>query len=164
METVRRKKRSQWQDVWRRFKKNKLAVFGLIMLIALLVVAILAFFFVDYENVITQNVRNKFGPWTAENPLGTDSFGRDILSRLLYASRFSLAIGFAVVVLSITSGTIIGAVAIAIIAVLPMLMAQGNMSVSFGGTSILILVGVAIETYRQLESQMLMRNYKGFLD
>ena len=60
--------------------------------------------------------------------------------------------------------TIIGAVAIAIIAVLPMLMAQGNMSVSFGGTSILILVGVAIETYRQLESQMLMRNYKGFLD
>ena len=111
METVRRKKRSQWQDVWRRFKKNKLAVFGLIMLIALLVVAILAFFFVDYTNVITQNVRNKFGPWTAENPLGTDSFGRDILSRLLYASRFSLAIGFAVVVLSITSGTIIGAVA-----------------------------------------------------
>ncbi len=60
--------------------------------------------------------------------------------------------------------TIIGAVAIALIAVLPMLMAQGNMSVSFGGTSILILVGVAIETYRQLESQMLMRNYKGFLD
>ncbi len=60
--------------------------------------------------------------------------------------------------------TIIGAVAIAIIAVLPMLMAQGNMSVSFGGTSILILVGVAIETYRQLESQMLMRNYKGLLD
>ncbi|MFA7636246.1 MAG: preprotein translocase subunit SecY [Monoglobales bacterium] len=60
--------------------------------------------------------------------------------------------------------TIIGAVAIALIAVLPMLMAQGNLSVSFGGTSILILVGVAIETYRQLESQMLMRNYKGFLD
>lgn len=60
--------------------------------------------------------------------------------------------------------TIIGAICIAIIAVLPMLMAQGNMAVSFGGTSILILVGVAIETYRQLESQMLMRSYKGFLD
>ena len=60
--------------------------------------------------------------------------------------------------------TIIGAICIALIAVLPMLMAQGNMSVSFGGTSILILVGVAIETYRQLESQMLMRSYKGFLD
>ncbi len=52
--------------------------------------------------------------------------------------------------------TIIGAVAIALIAVLPMLMASGNMAVSFGGTSILIVVGVAIETYRQLEIQMLM--------
>lgn len=111
MDTVRRKKRSQWQDVWRRFKKNKLAVVGLIMLIALFVVAILAFFFVDYDVVISQNVRNKYGPWTLENPLGTDSFGRDILSRLLYASRYSLAIGFAVVVLSITAGTIMGAVA-----------------------------------------------------
>ena len=60
--------------------------------------------------------------------------------------------------------TIIGAICIALIAVLPMLMAKGNMAVSFGGTSILILVGVAIETYRQLESQMLMRSYKGFLD
>ena len=60
--------------------------------------------------------------------------------------------------------TIIGSIAIALIAVLPMLMSQGNMSVSFGGTSIIILVGVAIETYRQIESQMLMRNYKGFLD
>lgn len=60
--------------------------------------------------------------------------------------------------------TIIGALCIALIAVLPMLMAKGNMAVSFGGTSILILVGVAIETYRQLESQMLMRSYKGFLD
>lgn len=110
MDTVRRKKRSQWQDVWRRFKKNKLAVVGLIMLIALLVVAIAAFFVVDYDVVISQNVRNKYGPWTAENPLGTDSFGRDILSRLLYASRYSLAIGFAVVVLSITVGTIMGAV------------------------------------------------------
>ena len=60
--------------------------------------------------------------------------------------------------------TVIGSVAIALIAVLPILMSQGNMSVSFGGTSLLILVGVAIETYRQLESQMIMRNYKGFLD
>ena len=60
--------------------------------------------------------------------------------------------------------TVIGSVAIALIAVLPILMSQGNISVSFGGTSLLILVGVAIETYRQLESQMIMRNYKGFLD
>ena len=60
--------------------------------------------------------------------------------------------------------TIIGAVAIAIIAVLPIAMSLGNMAVSIGGTSLFIVVSVAIETYRQIESQMLMRNYKGFLD
>ncbi len=60
--------------------------------------------------------------------------------------------------------TVIGSIAIALVAVLPILMSHGNIAVSFGGTSLLILVGVAIETYRQIESQMLMRNYKGFLD
>lgn len=60
--------------------------------------------------------------------------------------------------------TVIGSVAIAVVAVLPIIMSAGNGSFSFGGTSLLILVSVAIETYRQLESQMLMRNYKGFLD
>ena len=39
-----------------------------------------------------------------------------------------------------------------------------NINISFGGTSILILVGVALETVSQIESQMLMRHYKGFLD
>ena len=42
--------------------------------------------------------------------------------------------------------------------------AQGGMSISLGGTSLIILVGVALETVRQLESQMMMRHYKGFLD
>ncbi len=60
--------------------------------------------------------------------------------------------------------TIIGSLVIALIAVLPILMSRGNMVLAFGGTSLLILVGVAIETYRQIESQMLMRHYKGFLE
>lgn len=61
--------------------------------------------------------------------------------------------------------TTIGAVCIALIAVVPMLFAKSlNASMSFSGTSIIILVGVAIETYRQIESQMMMRHYKGFLD
>ena len=61
--------------------------------------------------------------------------------------------------------TTIGSVCIALIAVIPMLFAKSlNASMSFSGTSIIILVGVAIETYRQIESQMMMRHYKGFLD
>ena len=53
---------------------------------------------------------------------------------------------------------------LAIIAILPMLLRFTSLDVSFGGTSILILVGVAIETVQQLESQLVMRHYKGFLD
>lgn len=111
MEAIRRKKRSQWQDVFRRFKKNKLAVVGFIMLLLLFIVAILSIFFVNYDDVVAQNVRNKLAPWSLEHLLGTDTFGRDILSRLLYASRFSITIGFAVVIVSMSAGTIIGAVA-----------------------------------------------------
>ena len=62
--------------------------------------------------------------------------------------------------------TLIGALFLAVIALLPLIYGKvstmGNMSLS--GTSIIILVGVALDTVKQLESQMIMRNYKGFLD
>lgn len=60
--------------------------------------------------------------------------------------------------------TWIGAVIIALIAVLPSLLTKINPAFSFGGTSILIVIGVALETVKQIESQMLMRHYKGFLE
>lgn len=62
--------------------------------------------------------------------------------------------------------TLIGAVFLAVIALLPIVFANAtNMSnLSMGGTSIIILVGVALETVKQMESQMMMRHYKGFLD
>lgn len=53
---------------------------------------------------------------------------------------------------------------LAVIAILPMLLRFTNLNVAFGGTSILIVVGVALETVQQLESQLVMRHYKGFLD
>ena len=62
--------------------------------------------------------------------------------------------------------TLIGALAIAIIAVFPIALngAIPSMQISLGGTSVLIAVSVALETTKQLESQMLMRHYKGFLE
>ena len=61
--------------------------------------------------------------------------------------------------------TTIGSVCIGLIAVVPLIFGSAyGVALSFSGTSILILVGVAIETYRQIESQLMMRNYKGFLD
>ena len=59
----------------------------------------------------------------------------------------------------------IGAVGLVIVAIIPIFF-EGvfNASVSFGGTSLIIIVGVIIETLKQIESQMLVRNYKGFLN
>ena len=62
--------------------------------------------------------------------------------------------------------TMFGAVYLGVVAILPLILARiiGNNSLSIGGTSVIIVVGVALETVQALESQMLMRQYKGFLE
>ena len=63
-----------------------------------------------------------------------------------------------------TKLTIFGGFFLSVIAILPMLLRFTSLNVSFGGTSILIVVGVALETVQQLEGQLVMRHYKGFLE
>ena len=61
--------------------------------------------------------------------------------------------------------TLVGALMLAAIAILPIIItAVTGMNVALGGTSIIIIVGVALDTVRSLESQMMMRHYKGFLE
>ncbi len=60
--------------------------------------------------------------------------------------------------------TLFGGIYLAIIAILPMLLRFTSLDITFGGTAILIVVGVAIESIQQLESQLVMRHYKGFLE
>jgi len=60
--------------------------------------------------------------------------------------------------------TIFGGLFLAVIAIIPMLLRFTSLNLAFGGTSILIVVGVALETVQQLESQLVMRHYKGFLE
>jgi preprotein translocase subunit SecY len=65
----------------------------------------------------------------------------------------------------LTRITIIGAITLAAIATMPTLIFSfTNLNLNFGGTALLIVVGVALETMKQIESQMLMRHYKGFLN
>ena len=61
--------------------------------------------------------------------------------------------------------TLMGAIFLSVIAILPIVVGSvGGINISLGGTSVLIMVGVALDTVRNLESQMMMRHYKGFLD
>jgi preprotein translocase subunit SecY len=63
-----------------------------------------------------------------------------------------------------TRVTFVGAIFLAVIATLPFLIQQfTNLQIQFGGTALLIAVGVALDTMKQIESQMVMRNYRGFL-
>lgn len=107
-----RKSRSQWQDVIHRFKKDKLAMVGLFIILAIIVISISANFFIDYElDVTKQDVRNKLQPPSKEHIFGTDSLGRDIFSRIVWGSRYSLIIGFLSTGLALVGGGAIGAVA-----------------------------------------------------
>ena len=108
--SVKQRRETFTQIFWRRFKRNRLAMFGLSVLLVLYLVAIFAPQLAPYHpNEI--NLRNKLAPPSAEHILGTDLYGRDVLSRLIYGSRISLSVGFVSVGISITVGTLLGAIA-----------------------------------------------------
>jgi oligopeptide transport system permease protein len=105
--TMTRNPRSLWSDAWRRFRKNKIALIGLGYLVFLVVVAIFAPLLAT-QNPVKSDVATagtlrqaawvedpnplKSGDWAY--PLGTDSIGRDVWSRLVYGTRVSLIVGF----------------------------------------------------------------------
>ncbi len=105
------KSNSQLYDIWRRLRKNKLAVAGLVILAAFLFVMIFADQIVSYDVAIKQDVMNKLQPPSAEHWMGTDSLGRDILARVIHGSRLSLSVGFVSVALSLLAGGAIGSIA-----------------------------------------------------
>ncbi|WP_330641934.1 ABC transporter permease [Cuneatibacter sp. NSJ-177] len=105
------KKRSQLLEVWRRLKKSKVAIVGLVILIFLIFIAVFADLLVDYNVAIKQDLVHKLQGPSAEHWLGTDSFGRDILARIIHGSRISLSIGFIAVIISLIVGGAIGSIA-----------------------------------------------------
>lgn len=109
---TQRKRRTFLQDVWYRFKKEKLALLGLVILAVIFLIAIIGNFTIDYDNtVIKQDIANKFLPCSSEHIFGTDGFGRDIWARIVWGARYSLLIGFSTSIIGLIVGGIIGAVA-----------------------------------------------------
>lgn len=95
---------------WRRFRKNRMAVAGMAVVLLFAVMAIFAPYLVPYDP-LESNVRNRLQPPSSEHLLGTDSLGRDMLSRIMYGSRISLLIALLAVALAISIGVPIGALA-----------------------------------------------------
>jgi peptide/nickel transport system permease protein len=103
---------SQWRIAGRRFRRNHLAMTGLAIMVFLYWVTLLAPFIAPFDPNFQGNiVLNRYQPPSMDHLLGTDKFGRDIFTRILYGARISLSIGFISVAISVTLGTIVGATA-----------------------------------------------------
>jgi peptide/nickel transport system permease protein len=105
-----RRHRSLWGDVWVQFRKHRLAMFGMVVLILLILGSFLGPFvhtreaeFIDITEANQQPNRN--------HPFGTDMLGRDTLARVMAGGRISLAVGLSAMLVAITVGTIIGGLA-----------------------------------------------------
>ena len=103
---------SQWTIAARRFRKNRLAMVGLVLMLFIYMITLMAPFLAPYDpNAQEDIVRTRYLSPSLEHPMGTDKFGRDVLSRVFYGARISLTIGFLAVAISVTLGTLVGAVA-----------------------------------------------------
>lgn len=103
---------SQWDLAVRAFSKNRTAVAGLVVILALYVIALVTPLIAPYDPAFQGDlIGERLVGLSGVHPLGTDQFARDVLSRLLYGARISLLIGFVAVGISVTIGTLLGAVA-----------------------------------------------------
>ena len=110
--------RSLWEDAWYRFKKNKLAVLGLIFVLLLIVIAF-ATIIIDIAThgsvyqalAVKQNLRMKLHGPSLQHIFGCDEFGRDIFFRLIWGTRYSLFIGIISIIFALVVGGLLGAVA-----------------------------------------------------
>ena len=101
---------SLWREATRRFRRHRLAMLGAVILLTL-VTAVVAGPFVYRVPIDEIDFKAKLKGPSRAHPLGTDDLGQDLLARMLYGGRISLAVGVAAMLISITIGTSMGAIA-----------------------------------------------------
>jgi len=99
-----------WVETWRRFRRHRLAIFGMAVL-AVMVAAVLLGPFIYRVPIDEIDFKAKLKSPSWAHPLGTDDLGQDVLARMLYGGRISLAVGVAAMLIAISVGTAVGAVA-----------------------------------------------------
>lgn len=107
VETLER--HSQFVGIWRRFKRNKLAVFGMGLAVFLILMAVFANFIAPYDPAAIST--DRLASPSLEHLMGTDNYGRDLFSRIIYGARVSLLISLMALVFSLIIGIGLGATA-----------------------------------------------------
>ncbi|MDY2647191.1 MAG: ABC transporter permease [Pyramidobacter porci] len=104
-----RPSQTYWQDAWQRLKRDKLAMFGLFLIVCIFLMAIfgplLSSYAYDEQDFL---ISNEFPSWA--HPFGTDMFGRDMFVRVMYGARISLAVGLMASLINLTIGVIYGSI------------------------------------------------------
>ena len=101
---------SPWRETWRRYRRHRPAVFSAVLLLLLIVAVVIGPFVWRVSISDIDVVAGLQGPSLA-HPFGTDDLGQDILARMIYGGRISLAVGLAAMLVSVFVGTLIGALA-----------------------------------------------------
>ena len=101
---------SLWHDAWLRLRRNKLAVLGLVVLVLFVPIALLTPWIAPYSYQ-AQDLELGASPPSAAHWLGTDIFGRDLLTQIMYGGRISLAVGFVATSVALLIGVTLGAIA-----------------------------------------------------
>lgn len=96
--------------VWERFRRNRLAAVGAVVVLALMFMAVFAPLMAPYEPTAI-DIHNVLAPPSSSHPFGTDDLGRDVLSRMIWGSRISLSVGFVAVGIATVIGVVFGAIA-----------------------------------------------------
>ncbi len=103
------KKKSQAKNIWRRFRRNKSAMIGLIVITVIILLAVFADILADYQTLaIAQNPDAQRLPPSAAHIFGTDNYGRDLFARIIHGARNSLVIGLSSTVIGLLLGCVLG--------------------------------------------------------
>ncbi len=108
--SIRRPSRSLWSDAWRQFRRHRLAMAGALILAILVLATLIGPILWNQSRDAIDFSQSMKGP-SPEHPFGTDDLGRDIFARALWGGRISIAVGLVAVLIAITLGTLVGAIA-----------------------------------------------------
>ena len=103
--------RGQWGMIWFRFKKNKLAILGMVVIGILLALCLCSSFYIDYADVYKQRMTQRFQGPSGAHLFGTDQFGRDLFARIMYGGKISLMAGLVTVGIALVLGILVGGTA-----------------------------------------------------
>ncbi|MDS0527956.1 ABC transporter permease [Clostridium sp. SHJSY1] len=148
MRSGKKKSQSIWEQSFHRLMKNKLAIVSIIFLIFMFIFSFIGPLFSPYisDNVNASIIKQ---PPSLEHLLGTDDYGRDVLTRLMLAGRISLTVGIASMVLSLILGTLLGAISGYYGGIIDtIIMRLADILMSIPGLPLLIIIGALLSELR----------------